>query len=147
MFSVSPARSPETRKMQSEVACDVYAMAWDRAEQFDSSRGAAIAWLLVMCRSRALDLLRRRSKRREVHAETGNAQSGPNAPDLLAAMEEGSRIRGALGALPEQQRQLIALAFLRDMSHAEIANMLGLPLGTVKSHIRRGLAAMRQTLE
>jgi len=130
-----------------EVACDVFAIAWDRAEQFDSTRGGAIAWLLVMCRSRALDLLRRRSKRREVLAEVGDAPSGPIAPDLLAVLEENSRVRGALGALPEQQRQLIALAFLRDMSHAEIASMLDLPLGTVKSHIRRGLAAMRQTLE
>jgi len=130
-----------------EVACDVYAMAWERAEQFDESRGAAIGWLLVMCRSRALDLLRRRRSRREVANDFLTERPVSSAPDLLAALDEGTRVRGALGALPEQQRELISLAFFRDMSHAEIAQMLNLPLGTVKSHIRRGLAAMRQELE
>jgi RNA polymerase sigma-70 factor (ECF subfamily) len=130
-----------------EVACDVFAMAWEQAARFDRDRGAAIAWLLVMCRSRALDLLRRRRSRQRTENAPVEEAALTGLPDLLAVVDEGARLRGVLNELPEMQRQLIALAFFRDMSHAEIAGMLGLPLGTVKSHIRRGLAAMRQQFE
>ena len=130
-----------------EVACDVFTIAWDRAAQFDPKRGAAIAWLLVTCRSRALDLLRRRRSRREPAGGGCEERPEPSTPDLLAAMDEAAQVRRALSALPEQQRQLIGLAFFGDMSHADIARMLDLPLGTVKSHIRRGLAAMRREME
>lgn len=130
-----------------EVACDVYATAWERAEQFDSARGAAIAWLLVMCRSRALDLLRRRRSRLPPAETFVDQPPVSSVTDLLSVVDDSARLHDVLNALPEPQRQLIGLAFFRDMSHGEIAQMLGLPLGTVKSHIRRGLAAMRQQLE
>ena len=129
-----------------EVTCDVYTIAWERAGQFDPQRGAAIAWLLVSCRSRALDLLRRRRARREVSAPGVEESSTVTAVDLLADVDKSSRIHDALGGLTAQQRELIGLAFYRDMSHAEIASMLDIPLGTVKSHIRRGLAVMRRAL-
>ncbi len=139
-----------SREDAEDVVCDVYVQAWQRAGQFDRNRGPAIAWMLVMCRSQALDLLRRRRSQREVRDRLGKeveVASIADVPDLLAVLDRGSAVHQCLSSLPEQQRQLIGLAFFRDMTHGEIAEALDLPLGTVKSHIRRGLARMRDLLE
>ena len=135
-----------------EVVCDVYLHIWQRADQYQESRGTVLAWLLIHCRSLALDLLRSRRRR-----ETGQAQLAlqPNfeednvngTEELLALVQEGTRVHQALSALPAQQRHLIALAFFGDMSHQAIAATVQLPLGTVKSHIRRGLKILRTYLQ
>jgi RNA polymerase sigma-70 factor (ECF subfamily) len=104
-----------------------------------------------MCRSRALDLLRQRSSRRNAEEasalEPGREFNPVDAPEVVVELfERGSAVRAALARLTPMRRQLVALAFFRDLSHQEIAEQLGLPLGTVKSHVRRALLELRQML-
>jgi RNA polymerase sigma-70 factor (ECF subfamily) len=133
-----------------EVVCDTYVQAWQSAARFDPERGSVLAWLLVICRSRALDLLRQRRSR--VAAESAlsgfvEESTEPAPEDLLRHVQAGTAIRHALGALTPLRQQLVALAFFRGMSHQEIAQAVQLPVGTVKSHLRRSLQGMRAVLD
>jgi RNA polymerase sigma-70 factor (ECF subfamily) len=124
---------------------------WQTASNFDASRGKPIAWLLTICRSRALDHLRRRDPA-ETHAEpetlVGDRQTGGDDPqDLLLACERNRRLHSALERLTPTQRQLIALAFFRGLTHQEIAASARMPLGTVKTDIRRALTTLRESLQ
>lgn len=128
-----------------EIVSDVYLQAWRTASTYDPSRSGVGGWLLMMCRSRALDTLRSR----EPSAARDPATVEDHAPDpceLLAATQRRSQVHRCLAALPPQSRQLVALAFFRDYTHAQIAASCGLPLGTVKSQIRRALLALKREL-
>jgi RNA polymerase sigma-70 factor (ECF subfamily) len=133
-----------------EVTEDVYVQVWRDAHRFDPGRGVALAWLLVLARSRALDALRRRDEAQTVedpHALV--ADEGESAADplqLLDSLQRESALRAALERLPARERQLIALAFMRGLTHAEIAEFAALPLGTVKTMIRRALATLKREL-
>ena len=136
-----------------EVVCDTYAQIWESARRFESGRGSVLGWMLTICRSRALDLLRqRRSRARtadgfEREAEVGE-DSDHGAPDeLLQSLQQGSSVQRAMAALPPVRRELVSLAFLQGLSHQEIVDRTGLPLGTVKSHIRRALTVLREELK
>ena len=135
-----------------EVVGDVYLQIWRKAIQYDRQRGSVTTWLLVHCRSLAFDLLRRRRSRQsgqENYSQQAavEADTAVTADDLVNLLQEGSAVRQALQQLSEAQRRLITLAFFRDLSHPEIAAATGLPLGTVKSHIRRGLKKLRELLD
>lgn len=134
-----------------EVVEDTYWQVWRQAMRFDAQRGRPLTWLLAMARSRAIDALRRRDRRallplddEEVAALCDEDGAGP--PDLLAATHGQHLLHRALEALEPQPRQLVALAFFRGLTHEEIAGCTGLPLGTVKSQIRRSLQALKQWL-
>lgn len=132
-----------------DVVCEVYEHAWSRAGSFDGSRGTALAWLLAMCRSRALDRLRRRRARSRTLEALGrdpreDLVAGPE--DILDCFQRGHAVHAALAALVPERRQLIALAFFAGLTHQEIAAELAMPLGTVKSHLRRGLSELRERL-
>lgn len=131
-----------------DVVAEVYIQVWRAADQYDPTRGPVLAWMLVMCRSRALDYLRRLESavsmaEPEVLLEH-TALDGANPQDLFLASEQNTILRQALNGLAPIQRQLLALAFFRGLSHQEIAEQTALPLGTIKSHIRRGLTVMRE---
>jgi RNA polymerase sigma-70 factor (ECF subfamily) len=133
-----------------EVVCDSYVQAWRSAARFDPGRGSVLAWLLMMCRSRALDLLRQRRSRAAAESAVSRcAEEGrESAPEeLLDQAQSGAAVHQALGALSPLRRQLVALAFFRGLSHQEIAQAVRLPIGTVKSHLRRSLQGMRAVLE
>lgn len=140
-------RSPEDAE---EVVCDCYNQAWNEAARYDATRATVMGWLTMLCRSRALDRLRQRRHQPagvELEAAAMIADTGPLPEELLVLVEEGSRVHAALAALPEDRRELVALAFLRGLSHQEIAELKGLPLGTVKSHVRRSLLQLREALD
>jgi RNA polymerase sigma-70 factor (ECF subfamily) len=133
-----------------EVTADVYVQVWRDAERFDAARGLPMAWLLMIARLRALDALRRRDEAvgsDDPHALAGEPGSDIGDPaELLEAFDRCSATRRALAQLPAPERQLVALAFFRGMTHAEIVQETGMPLGTVKTTIRRALSTLRALL-
>lgn len=137
-----------------EVTEDTFWQVWREAPRFDAARGTAMSWMLTIARSRALDSLRARDPAESVDnaAELLDAQHAHGTQhdvspmDLLNATQTDHALHDALAQLEPQPRQLIALAFFKGLTHDEIATHTGLPLGTVKSHIRRGLATLKTLL-
>ena len=141
-------RITQRRDLAEEVVSDVYLQVWRQAPQFDATRGSVLAWLMIRCRTRAIDTLRR-IKSAEHNDLPDNLPDTDNTDcpqDLTLATEQQREVRRALESLNDKQRQLIALAFYRGMSHNELAEFTRMPLGTVKTLIRRGLATLRETL-
>lgn len=134
-----------------EVVCDVFVQVWHSARQFDRERGSALAWLLTLCRSRALDRYRRNHAGlptvAQIAAVDANDSRGPGPDDLLQVLERDTAIYRALARLSPLRRRLIALAFFQGLTHEELADETHLPIGTVKSHIRRALASLRAELD
>jgi RNA polymerase sigma-70 factor (ECF subfamily) len=131
-----------------EVVQDVFAQAWRQAARYDTRRGVVVAWLLMMTRSRAIDRLRLRRGRpslQEDHPDVLRDLSDASAPIDLALLttEQVARVRQALDELPDPQRTAIELAFYEGLTHAEVAERLDQPLGTVKTRIRLGLLRLR----
>ena len=133
-----------------DVLQDVFAQAFRQASRYDGSRGPVAAWLLMMARSRAIDRVRARRVRFE--GRTGEVpldQMPTREPDVATVMldeEQVRLVRDALGELPLLQRVAIELAYYEGLSHAEIAERLEQPLGTVKTRIRLGLLKLRDAL-
>lgn len=132
-----------------EVVEDTYMQAWQEISKFDETRGPFIAWLLVICRSRAIDALRRLDisdsfSESEISSEQLDYMDSPL--DILMLLERESNIHNAIKKLNAIQRQLIALAFFRGYTHDEIATNMHLPLGTVKSNLKRAQEKLRQSL-
>lgn len=126
-----------------DVVQEVFVQAWQQAHRFDAQRGNVLAWLSIMTRSRSLDRWRRRATRRESAVSEAHELEAPRPADNMA---EGWAARTALGDLPEEQRQLLELAYWEGLSQSEIATRLGLPLGTVKTRMRIGLKTLREKL-
>jgi RNA polymerase sigma-70 factor (ECF subfamily) len=129
-----------------EVVCDVFSAVWQNAKNFDRARGNVLAWLATMARNRAIDQLRKRKQ--HVSPDTEMPALRCDTPeDILDLFQQGSAVHDALAQLSPICRLMVAMSFFQDLSHQEMANKLSLPLGTVKSRLRRPLAAMRTTLE
>jgi RNA polymerase sigma-70 factor (ECF subfamily) len=133
-----------------EVAEDVYVQIWRSAASYNPQRGSPLAWVLTICRSRALDALRRADSA-IVDADPTERldavmQHVPDLQDLLQATQEHTALNAALARLRPEQRQILGLAFFRGLTHVEIAEAAQLPLGTIKSHIRRAIATLREEL-
>lgn len=130
-----------------EVVEDTYFQVWRQAARFDASRGRVLTWLLGMARSRAIDALRHeaRFQHETLDDEDGHPVVGDatTSDELLDVARGHAELHRALLLLNAQPRQLVALAFFRGLSHEEIASETALPLGTVKSQIRRALATLR----
>lgn len=132
-----------------EVTEDAFWQVWRQAPRFDDERGSVTAWVLTIARSRAIDAWRRQEPRRGDEPWMERHQAGADSAepaDLLVSLQEDSRLRQALLTLDPVPRQLVGLAFFCGFSHDHIARATGLPLGTVKSHIRRALLRLRQAL-
>ena len=133
-----------------EVVCATYAYAWANSSSYSKARGSVLAWLLMMCRSRAIDRVRQLRAIRDVVdlSALSDMQCEDTRPDdLLLLAQQSSRVRSALEKLSPERRQLVALAFFAGMSHSEMAEATHIPLGTVKSHMRRALRELREELE
>jgi RNA polymerase sigma-70 factor, ECF subfamily len=135
-----------------EVVCDVYTHAWQRAGTYDSSRGTVMAWLAVMARNRAVDRLRQRRAVLSLddvrHGALAASLVGEamDPEQMLTQFQSGSAVHRALRSISVQRRHLLGLAFFQGLSHQEIADATGMPLGTVKSHLRRALAVLQGEL-
>ncbi len=133
-----------------DVTQQVFVSAWTGRAGFRPEQGPLPAWLTGVCRHKIADTWARRDKqRRATEAAIADAQSGPvrgSAP-VDAAVADRVLLLGELERLGQPQRGIIELAFFEDLTHTQIADRTGLPLGTVKSHIRRTLERLRSRLE
>jgi RNA polymerase sigma-70 factor, ECF subfamily len=137
------------RSEAEDVLQEVFLQIWKKAGDFDERRGRALHWLATIARNRALD---RRSTLESRRRLAGSAT--PSAPeeesldpaDEANTAEEAHHLHRALAELPEAQRKVLLLAYFDGLSQSEIADRLGAPLGTVKSHARIGLARLRDFL-
>jgi RNA polymerase sigma-70 factor (ECF subfamily) len=135
-----------------EVIQDAFLQIWEKAATFDPSLGAPFYWALSITRNRAIDRLRARQRRARLADELHEAAVGdspPVAPPFQSALsgEDLAAVRSAVCGLPGEQRQAIEMAFFGGMSHGEIAQALGQPLGTIKARIRRGMLKLRESLQ
>ncbi len=130
----------------SEVTQDVFTSAWRGRDQFDPSRGTVAAWLVGITKRRIIDHIRAQRRHVAQRADEDINASGSSAAtsDQVA---DRMLVADALRSLPERTRQAIELAYLHDMTHDEIAHKTGVPLGTIKSDIRRGLLRIRHYVE
>ena len=133
-----------------EVLQDIFFQLWRTASQFDFARGSLAGWLLVAARHRAIDRLRRRGAAGH-GAQTDDPPGEPVAigfdlESYAARAEAMSKVSTALGGLPENQRQALELAYFEGLTHIEIANRTGEPLGTVKTRLRSAVQSLKRTL-
>lgn len=131
-----------------EVVQDVYLYVWQHARTFDTSRGSVLGWLLMLAHRRAVDRVRHVS-RATVRDQRCAAEADLPVEDaavLGIARHEATQVREALRRLSDRQREAVALTFLHGYSHREAALHLQVPLGTLKTRVRNGLASLRVQL-
>lgn len=141
-FLTSMLRDPaEAEDVLQQCLIDV----WRNADRFDPQRGSLKTWLLVICRSRALDQLRRRVPEPRDPATLSTEIADPQAP--VDAVLEQWRLAGLLRSLPPIEAQLLRLRFYEGLSQQQIAHRTGIPLGTIKATMVRGLRRLRALME
>jgi RNA polymerase sigma-70 factor (ECF subfamily) len=133
--------------LAADAVHDAFLQVWQRADRFDAARGNAETWLISLARYRALDLVRRAGREVAGVELPERADDDPDQLERLTQRREGAALRRCLDTLDMDKRQLVMLAFLDGLTHAELATRLKAPLGTVKSWIRRGLQDLRRCLE
>ena len=133
--------------LASDAVHDAFLQVWRNASQFDSTRGTPDSWLLSLVRYRALDIARRRGREVSDEGIPERIDEGPDPLTQLEQRRDSDALRSCLGTLDEERRRLIVMSFVHGLSHSEVADKLRMPLGTVKSWIRRGLMALRLCLE
>lgn len=131
-----------------ELAQEVMITVWRKAHLFDRTQASVSTWIFRIARNKRIDVARRLN-RPELDADDPALlpQAPPPPDDALSAQEQEERVRVVLAELPDEQLSLLQQAFYEGLSHREIAEKNGLPLGTVKSRIRLAFAKMRSKLE
>lgn len=139
-------RKPEDAE---ELVVDVFQEIWDKSSRYDQSRAAPVTYLVTLTRSRCIDRTRRKAYRAQTTLEAiedaAPLSDHTPADDVLLG-EQQALVRGALSRLDENQRVAIEAAYYDGLSHSEIAQKLGKPLGTVKTYIRQGLIRLRDAM-
>lgn len=137
-----------------EITQDVFFRVWEKANTYRVEQAKVSTWLTSITRYRAIDVLRRRGSRPEqdsVQWEDVSLNALPTSDDkteeLVALSLRRVRVQAAVASLPAEQRKALALAFFQGMTHSEIAEFLGDPLGTVKTRIRSGMKKLREILK
>ena len=129
-----------------DVVDETFWQAWRSAAGFDARRAAVPAWLAMIARCRALDRLRRRRRHEDLGTVASPADPSGTGVEEAERAERAERVAAAILVLPPDQRRAIELAFFDGHSHAEIADRLALPLGTVKTRIRLAMQKLREQL-
>lgn len=133
-----------------EIAQDAMIAVWQKAGQFDPATSGASAWIYTIARNLRIDAVRkgRRVQRllQDVEAEY-RPEAGESTEAAFGRSEEAGQVELALQQLPQQQSEIIRLSFLEERPHSEIATLLGIPLGTVKSRVRLAIVRLRDLLD
>ena len=133
-------------QLAEEATQDTFVTLWRRADNYDPERAKLTTWLFVVARNRAIELGRKRSRTAEPQADLDPGGESPDPADLVALGDEAQRLAEVMAELPETQLEIVRLAYFDGLTHAEIADRTGLPLGTVKGRIRLALERLRALL-
>ena len=139
-------------KEAEDVLQEGFAHIWRRATTYDPARSSPFTWAVMILRNKAIDRLRVRQRlERTVEKATVEFSHFPESDETAAGeperREQGAQIRSALTQIPAEQKQAVELAFFSGLTHEQIADKLGAPLGTIKARIRRGLLKLREFLQ
>jgi RNA polymerase sigma-70 factor (ECF subfamily) len=142
-------RITRDRETAEELTVDVFHEVWRRASEYDDEYGSVVGWVMNLARSRAIDRLRFEGRKKRVNPKPDDPppnsdETGPH--EALEYNEQRRRLCDALTLLSPQERQAIEIAFFSGLTHPEMAERLGEPLGTIKTRIRSGLRKLRQAL-
>jgi RNA polymerase sigma-70 factor (ECF subfamily) len=129
-----------------EVTQDVFVSAWRAREQYDPTRGSLAAWLVGITKRRIIDHVRRERRHADRRADGAEGLAAVSDSDV-ETIAQRMTVAHALKVLPDRARTVIELAYVHDLTHQEIADRTGHPLGTVKSDIRRGLQLLRDHID
>lgn len=138
------------RQLAEDVLQDTYLTVWRKASTFDASRASPITWLVTIARNRSIDRLRSAAPMRRtapVEEATDLADGAPLASDMIETTDEVGRLNACLETLEDKVRGAIRTAFLEGLTYDALATRENVPLGTMKSWIRRGLLRLRSCLE
>jgi RNA polymerase sigma-70 factor (ECF subfamily) len=130
-----------------EILQDVFYQLWSNAARFDPARGSLPGWLLVIARNRAISRLRRHNPAAGEEILENTVVMPCDLESSAAQQQLLARVKGALDVLPHEQRAAIELAYFEGMTHSEIAERTGDPLGTVKTRLRSALETLRRNLQ
>ena len=132
-------------QMAEECCQEVMATVWRKAHLFDPARASVSTWIFTIARNKKIDAIRKlnRPEPEQLYPEQDYE---PDQEEVVELQQETERLATALGELPEKQRVLIEKAYLGELSHSEIAEITGLPLGTIKSRIRLALEKLRHSM-
>ena len=132
-------------QMAEECSQEVMATVWRKAHLFDPARASVSTWIFTIARNKKIDAIRKlnRPEPEQLYPEQDYE---PDQEEVVELQQETERLATALGELPEKQRVLIENAYLGELSHSEIAEITGLPLGTIKSRIRLALEKLRHSM-
>jgi RNA polymerase sigma-70 factor (ECF subfamily) len=139
-------RSGADDTLAEECTQEVMVTLWRKAHLFDPTRASAATWIFTIARNRKIDAIRR-VKRPEPEDLPWGPEQEPDQADVLVLQQESEHLGTAISALPEKQRVLIEKAYYGDLTHSEIAEETGLPLGTIKSRIRLALDRLRHAMK
>lgn len=141
-------RMLRSREEAEEVVQEIFLQVWNRAESYDSGRGAISTWIVNIARSRSIDRLRTlgfREQTTELDEERVNSKS--DLSRIIEDREESKKIiRDALDSLPDNQRQAIEMVYFEGLTHIEAAERLNEPVGTIKTRIRLGVAKLKEKI-
>nr|WP_228069517.1 sigma-70 family RNA polymerase sigma factor [Marivivens donghaensis] len=128
-----------------EIAQDVMATMWRKAHLFDPARASVSTWIFTIARNRQIDIIRR-ARRPEPEDLPWGPEAEPDQEEQVALQQDTERLGKAIAELPDKQRELVEKAYFGELTHAQIAEETGLPLGTIKSRIRLALDRLRHAM-
>ncbi len=134
-----------------DVLQDAFSHVWRKADTYDRARSAAFTWVVMIARNKCVDRLRVRQRFARIADRAAAEAASHDEADLISAevpvmRDERNRLRAMLADMGDEERRAIEMAFFNDLTHEEVAERLGAPLGTVKARIRRGLLKLRTLL-
>ena len=139
-------KSGADASLAEECTQEVMATLWRKAHMFDPSRASVSTWIFTIARNRKIDALRKQ-RRPEPEDLPWGPEAEPDQAEAIGLKQETEQLAVAIKELPEKQRSLIEQAYYGDLSHSEIAEITGLPLGTIKSRIRLALERLRHAMK
>ncbi|MDW8337887.1 MAG: sigma-70 family RNA polymerase sigma factor [Thermoleophilia bacterium] len=144
-------RHTRDASLAEECTQDAFVALWRNARSYDPARAKVSTWLLVVARNKAIELLRARERRPEevegVDVDAILTDEAPGPATMAERADLAQRVAEAMAELPAEQREVVTLAYFEGLTHTEIADVIGIPLGTVKGRMRLALARLRALVE